>query len=154
MQVTTDLRPMFNYSILPTLISFLILIIILLAILFLKYKKKKVKVKEIVIPKNINIYEIKNKYLGLINNLLNEVYGERIDNRHAYQTLSKLIRNFIYEATNIKVQNFTLNDIKETNIPILYELVKEYYDPEFNNISKGNIIISIDKTRKVIERWN
>ena len=154
MQVTTDLRPMFNYSLLPTLISFIIIIIIILIILFLKYKKKKEIVKEIVIPKNINIYEIKNKYLGLINNLLNDFSDERIDNRHAYQVLSKLIRNFIYETTNIKVQNYTLNDIKETNIPILYELVKEYYDPEFNNISKGNIISSIDKTRKVIERWN
>jgi len=154
MQVTTDLRPMFNYSIWPTIISFIILIIIISVILFLKYKKKKEKIKEIVIPKNINIYEIKNKYLNLINHLLNDINDNRVDNRHAYQTLSKLIRNFIYETTNIKVQNYTLNDIKETNIPILYELVKEYYDPEFNNISKGNIISSIDKTRKVIERWN
>jgi len=76
-----------------------------------------------------------------------------ISNREAYQSLSKLIRMFIYEMTNIKVQNYTLGDIKNINIHILYELVKEYYSPEFSRESKGDIISSIEKTRKVMEVW-
>jgi len=56
--------------------------------------------------------------------------------------------------TNIKVQNYTLSDIEKINIPILYELVKEYYEPEFSKSSEGNILISLEKTRKVMESWN
>ena len=63
-------------------------------------------------------------------------------------------RSFIFETTNIKVQNYTLNDISKINMPTLYELVSEYYDPEFSRISKGNIINSIAKTREVIVKWN
>lgn len=72
----------------------------------------------------------------------------------AYQNLSKVIRNFVFEATHIKVQNYTLDDIRKLNMPILYELISEYYNPEFANISNGNFIYSIEKARGVVERWN
>ena len=39
-------------------------------------------------------------------------------------------------------------------MPILYELVEEYYVPEFSEKSIGNIKLSIEKTRKVIEKWS
>ena len=63
--------------------------------------------------------------------------------------ISVLIRLFVYELTGLEVQSCTLKDIKKLNIPVLYELIKEYYDPEFSKISKGNI-----KTKEVISRWN
>ena len=79
----------------------------------------------------------------------NKVITERV----AFQRLSSLIRNFIHETTNIKVQNYTLKEIKLVNMPVLYELVSEYYDPEFAVASDGNFIKSYNKTRMVIERW-
>ena len=39
-------------------------------------------------------------------------------------------------------------------MPILYELISEYYNPEFANISNGNFIYSIEKARGVVEKWN
>lgn len=150
MQVTTELRGMFSYSISPIII--LIIIIILLVIInHIKLKKKS---PLYIIPNRKNVFAVKNKYLFKLNKLVDDLNREKIDNRKAFQALSNIIRNFIYEMTNIKVQNYTLSEIKEINISILTELVSEYYDPEFSKISKGNIIKSIEKTRKVIERWN
>ena len=53
----------------------------------------------------------------------------------------------------IKVQYYTLEDIKKINMPILSKLVEEYYNPEFERVSKGNVLESIGKTKKVIENW-
>ena len=151
MQVQTELKPMFSYSFIPILIIILLLI---LTIVIYKYIKKKEIQKQVVIPNHKDLMEIKRRYLLKIQELENNLNEKKISNRKSYQDLSSIIRNFIFEATNIKVQNYTLKEIKIINIPILYDLVNEYYDPEFSIISKGNIISSINKTRMVIERWN
>lgn len=151
MQVTTELRPMFTYSFWGIIVVIGLIIGILLT---KKYHRPKKINREIIIPNHNNLIAIKNKYLQELYKLTNDFKNEKVSNRQAYQILSSIVRNFIYEATNIKVQNYTLKDISMINMPILYELVSEYYDPEFSKISRGNIMASIDKTRTVIERWN
>lgn len=151
MQITTELRPMFTYSFWGIIVIIGLIIGILLT---KKYHRSKKINREIIIPNHNNLIAIKNKYLQELYKLTNDFKNEKVSNRQAYQILSSIVRNFIYEATNIKVQNYTLKDISMINMPILYELVSEYYDPEFSKISRGNIMASIDKTRTVIERWN
>lgn len=150
MQIDTELREMFSYSII--LIIPLLLLIILLLIIIL-HKKKDIKNVKIIQPSSKNLIDIKSKYLYNIQILIVDLNTNKISERIAYQSLSRLIRNFIYEVTNIKVQYYTLEDIKKINIPILSKLVEEYYKPEFERVSKGNILESIDKTKKVIENW-
>ena len=150
MQVSTELKSMFSYSFFPILIIG-ILIIILFIIDKIKINKTQ---KEITLVPKININEIKQKYLIKINELINKLNSNKITSRKAYQNLSQIIRDFVYEATNIKVQNYTLSDIKKLKLPVLYNLIKEYYDPEFAKISKGSILSSIEKTRKEIEKWS
>ena len=150
MQVETELRDMFSYS--PILIIPILILIILILVIIL-HKKKDINKIKVIIPEQKNLNEIKNKYLYNIKLLLNNLDNKKISNRTAYQSLSRLIRNFIFEVTNIKVQYYTLEDIKKLNMPILYELVEEYYNPEFQRYSNGNILESINKTKKVIEEW-
>ena len=150
MQIDTELREMFSYSII--LIIPLLLLIILLLIIIL-HKKKDIKNVKIIQPSSKNLIDIKSKYLYNIQILIVDLNTNKISERIAYQSLSRLIRNFIYEVTNIKVQYYTLEDIKKINMPILSKLVEEYYKQEFERVSKGNILESIDKTKKVIENW-
>lgn len=128
-ELKTELSNPFSYSIFPILIL-IIIIFLLILILFIRKKKKDAKKKIVIItPNEKDKNAIKNFYIEKINELLVNIQKNIISNREAYQSLSKLIRMFIYEMTNIKVQNYTLGDIKNINIPILYELVKEYYSP-------------------------
>ena len=150
MQIETELRDMFSYS--PILILPILLLIIILLVIIL-HKKKDIKKIKVVKLEQKNLNEIKSKYLYNIKLLINNLDNKKITNRTAYQNLSRLIRNCIFEVTNIKVQYYTLDDIKKLNIPILYELVEDYYDPEFQRYSNGNILKSINKTKKVIEEW-
>ena len=151
MQVQTDLKPMFSYSLLLPII----IIILMIIIFFLrKIKRKKNPAKKIIIPSKKDLVSIKNNYLLQLQLLSLDYDKDKINTRKAYQKLSVIIRNFIFEATNIKVQNYTLKDIKELNMPVLIDLVEEYYNPEFNVISNGNVNEAINRARLVIERWN
>lgn len=151
MSVSTKLNSMFSYSFLPIIIIFLFLIALFL---INKSLKKKTIKEDIVIPSPENIALIKEKYLKEIDQLKKEFINNNFSLRVAYQNLSKVIRNFVFETTHIKVQNYTLDDIRKLNMPILYELISEYYNPEFANISNGNFIYSIEKARGVVEKWN
>ena len=158
MEVETELRDMFSYSYFWIIFMIILLVIVIVLLKVTKNKNKtvpKVVKEEIKVqPPKKNIWQIKNMYLKQIDELLVKINAGKISNRSAYQTLSKIIRNFVYEATSIKVQNYTLSEIKKVNMPILYELVEEYYDPEFSKNLVGNIINSLNKTKAVIEKWN
>ncbi len=155
MQTYVNLQPPFSYSIYPIIIVAILLIAVSIYLYILKNKKEEnieeIQVKEIK-PKSLK--HIKNKYLKKIGVIENKLENNKITLRTAYQGLSIIIRYFVYEVTNIKVQNYTLKDIEKLKIPILYELIQEYYAPEFAEKSLGNIKASLEKTRKVIEKWN
>ena len=145
------LRPMFSYSIL-----IIVIVLILIGILFFLLRKKK-PVKEVppVIkrPAPRNLFVIKNNYLMQINELRDQLKNNTIETRKAYQKLSVIIRNFIFETTQIRVQYYSLQEITQANIPVLTELVEEYYAPEFSKEGEGDCLSSLEKTREVIEKW-
>lgn len=155
MQTSVNLQDPFSYSI------YIILIVAVLAIsifvyLIIALLKKKLPIDEVQIkkvePKNVEY--IKQNYIKRLNEIEYKLKNNKISIRSAYQSMSMLIRYFVYEVTNIKVQNYTLRDIEKLNMPILYELIQEYYAPEFAEHSLGNIQVSLERTRKVIEKWN
>ncbi|MCI8546584.1 MAG: hypothetical protein HFJ44_05045 [Clostridia bacterium] len=156
METTVKLQELYAYSILPISIIAILVIAITIYILIEKIKKKNeiVKIEDVKIVEPKNIKSIQNKYLKRLDNLRKKLELNRITTRVAYQGLSTLIRYFIYEVTDIKVQNYTLSEIETLNMPFLTELIQEYYAPEFAKQSIGDIKQAIEKTRKVVEKWN
>lgn len=157
MPITVELQDMHSYSALMIIfvIAFLILSIgVLVFLLIRRYRKTNVKPKVRVEITPANRENIKQKYFSLLNELETKCSNNKISNRKAYQELSKITRHFVYEATGIKVHNYTLQEIKETNIAGLYSVISECYMPEFAVDKNGEIYSSIAKARKVIEEWN
>ena len=153
MPALVPLQEPFSYSLWPIVLC-LFVIVLLTCYMFvpvLKQKRKEIKVKK---EKPYRIVEIKEKYLSQLDQLEKMVKDNHISIRHAYQKVSMTIRQFVNEITGIKVQNCTLQDIEKLNMPLLTELMKEYYEPEFSEKSGGNIKNSIQKTRMVIEKWS
>jgi len=152
MQTGTELQSPFSYSLIPIILLFLILFLPFIIRLLKKYWFKKNN--NIIVANYKNFYLIKMNYLNRIDILEQKVDKREISNRKAFQELSMIIRLFVKEVTGLDVTTCVLSDIERLNIPILYELVKEYYSPEFAKISLGNIKFSISNTREVINRWN
>ena len=151
MQVQTELRPPFHYSPTPTIICSAILICGLIILLLLMRKKPIKQVVKTLKKKDLS--ELKKEYLDKIGTLKSDVTSNKITSRRAYQILSGLIRGFIFEATNIRVQYYTLQQIETLKMASLTELIREYYNPEFAAKSNGNIAKSIEKTAEVIKKW-
>lgn len=156
MQTSVNLQPPFSYSIYPIILICLCIILFTIYLLIKRNKQKKrvedkIKVEEI---KNVDINEIKRKYLEELDVIESQLNTNMIHIRIAYQDISRVIRHFVYEVTNIHVQNYSLKEIKDLDMPMLYELMQEYYVPEFSKYSYGNVKDSLQKTRKVIEKWS
>ncbi len=152
MQDPVSLQEPFTYS--TTIIYVLLTIIVVLIVsLFIKKRKKKEFKQEVKLVHYPDLLSIKNNYLGKLNELQNKVNNNEISNRKAYHSLSKIIRSFIFESTNINVLSLSLSEVKNYKIPYLEELMREYYTPEFSTISKGDIQTSINNAREVINKW-
>lgn len=153
MQTGTELQAPFSYSLVPIILLFILLFLPLI-IQLIKKVLKEIKPVEDNTYNYRDPYWIKNTYLNKLLELENKVDAKQISNRKAFQELSILIRSFVKEVTGLDVTTCTLSDIERLNIPVLSELMREYYSPEFAKISLGNIKFSISNTREVINRWN
>lgn len=158
MRTTINLQEPFTYSFIPLIITFLFIIGFTIYMIFFKKTKDSVKWKmeevKVIPERNIkNIPVIKNKYLQQLNDVEDKYINKKIELRKAYQLISELIRLFVFEVTDITTQNYSLTEIKKINIPVLYELIEEYYEPEFASKTIGDFNSSINKARRVINEW-
>lgn len=159
MQTSINLQQPFSYSIIPLIIAICLVVLITYYLIYLKVKQKENKLEKNKITeipeRNIkNVPVIKNKYLNQLDTIKYKYENQMIDLRKAYQLISEAIRLFVFEITDITTQNYSLAEIKKLNIPDLYELIKEYYEPEFSSKSIGDFDSSINKARRVINEWN
>lgn len=159
MQTSIKLQEPFTYSVIPFMIIICFVLAMTFYLIYSKRKKKKVKAKnnnlKVIPEKNIkNVPVIKGKYLEQLNSIEYKYTNNMIDLRKAYQLISESIRMFVFEITDITTQNYSLKEIKKLNIPNLYDLIEEYYEPEFASKSVGDFGVSIEKARRVVEEWN
>ncbi len=157
MQTSIKLQEPFTYSIIPLIIVIFLVCTITCYLIYLNKKKirKKDSVKVVIPEKNIkDIPVIKSKYLEQLDSIEYKYTNEMIELRKAYQLISESIRMFVFEITDITTQNYSLKEIKKLNIPNLYELIEEYYEPEFASKSIGDFGTSINKARRVVKEWN
>jgi len=117
-------------------------------------RKKKDKQPKVRPPKKKPLPVLKWEYLRRLDQLERGIYAGSYGQRTAYQELSMLIRNFVHEATGIKVHNYSLGEIRRVGIPGLTALVQEYYEPEFARQSMADVRASLFRTRKAIELWS
>lgn len=158
MPITVELQDMFSYSIIPIIVLALVLAIGIVWVILYLIKKHRKKPKDAVpVPaapvRTESPEQIKARYLDILNNLEAKFQSGNMSNRKAYQELSKIIRSFVYEVTGIKVHHNTLGEIKRLNMPNLYAVVKECYEPEFSVDKDGYIHDTINKARTVIIEW-
>ncbi len=152
MQTTVKLQDMFSYSFIG-IIGLVLLFLALVVFLIVKYAKPKKP--PVVRPIRIeNIFTIKQKYVQILIGIVQKYQEKKISDRVAYQELSKAIRHFVYDVTGIRVQNYTLEEIRYVNMPNLYYLIAECYAPEFATDNDADFYQTIEKARKVIEEWN
>lgn len=159
MEMSVKLQEPFSYALWPVVLSgMLVVLAALLYIIILKIRKnRKEEAAEPLMIKQSSpqdVAALKGKYIGELEQIKMALCNGKISTRTAYQNMSRCIREFVYQVTGIQVQNYTLQDIRQLHMPVLEELIVEYYTPEFAMQSVGDGTASIEKTKRAIERWN
>ena len=161
MSTSVSLQEPFSYSLTLLLIlagmAILPLIVMLLVKLLMWGKaikpKKEVKVEEKKEP--VDKEKVRSRYLNVIDELERDYKNQKIDDRAAYLGLSEAVRNFVHEYTGHNTQNLTLNEIGELGMPSLYNLIKDFYRPEFaQDPGETDVNQSFEISRKVVRTWN
>lgn len=161
MPTTVELQKMFRYSATPivlTALALLLVTLILIALILWKIIKnkragRKNTIKSILWIKP-DMEKLKQEYLAKLLKIEMAFDTDTTKIRPAYESMSKLIRDFVYKATGIDVPKYTLSEIRKTDLEDLADLIEEYYEPEFDKISAGDVKASIENTRRVISKWN
>ena len=157
METTVELQAPFMYLIIwPILAAVFIGLVVFFQIYFRKKLGDRIKVEKQRRLKKISEATLegkKKKYIGELLYIEYDLRDRKITVRQAYQKMSTCIRGFVRDVTGIKVDKYTLTEIKKIRIPLLTELVREYYEPEFALESRADVISSIRRTRSVIEGW-
>lgn len=158
MKTSVTLQEPFSYSLLPIVIlSVLVLSYGIYLFCSHFYKNKKKKAEQNPEHKPISRKELaltKQTYLTELENIRQAAYRGQITTRETYQNMSICIRQFVYKVTGIKVQNYTLFDIRKLHMPHLESLIAEFYHPEFASISQGDSDTAYEKAKRIIELWN
>lgn len=159
MQTSVNLQGLYHYSYIPLISCGIIMTILIVFMIVKREKNNNILIntndnKQLKEKNTKNIPAIKQKYVKQLEYIEYEFKNNKISLRKAYQKISETIRLFVFEVTDIKTQNYSLNEIKKLNMPVLYDLIKEYYEPEFSFKPIGDFESSITKARSVIEKWN
>ena len=166
MVTTVKLQNPFEYSWWVTLIAVLLGIIALTVIVFLLVKlfsifrkRKEIErtmARRIVLTPEM-VARLKNRYIGKVQVLLDGYNQNRIDKREGYQQLSVIIREFVQEVTGIRVEYFTIREVKAFGIKKLDTLMEEYYVPEFAEDERAknkDFQQSCNRAMGVIKAWS
>ncbi len=161
MPTTVELQKMFKYSATPIVITVAALIavtLLLIAMILWKIFKNKKEGKKNTIKSILwikpDMERLRQEYLAKLMKIEMEFDSDTTQIRLAYERMSRLIRDFAYKATGIDVMKYSLSEIRKTELDNLADLIEEYYEPEFDKISVGDVKASIEKTRGVISKWN
>ena len=155
MQVTVELQE--NFSYIPILLFAAVVVagIVFFVLWAMKEKTQKEAEQTKTLPHALHRPDsgIKDTYDRKLAELEKQYAMQKISKRRAYQKLSLLLRRFVFEMTGIKVQNYTLQEIRALNQTQLTALIGECYVPEFAPGEEGELAETIVKARKVLREW-
>ena len=162
METTIKLRRLFDFSQLPIIITGAVLAVLTVAIilmfLYTLLKNYKKKPKEVVEEKPVfvkpDMTKLKAEYLSLLDGIEAKFNEDPTKIRPAYEGMSRVVRDFVYRATGTEVDKFALYEISATEYKDLAKLVGEYYQPEFDQISEGDVRDHLAKSRRLVSEWN
>ena len=158
MQTSINLQDSFIYLLIPLIVAIIISVGFTTYLIYTKKKRNKIKQEmeriKAIPEKNVkNIPVIKNKYLEELNVIEDKYTNSKISLRETYNLISETIRLFVFEVTDITIQNYSLEEIRKIIIPELYILIQGYYEPEFAYKIDGDFKSCVNKAREIVNEW-
>lgn len=104
-------------------------------------------------PVPIDVRSVKQKYLGLIDEVALEHAEGELEPRALAQRLSLVLRFFAHESTGVVAEVMTLRDLQEADLPTVRGAVEQYYPSSFRRAAKHDPDAAIAAARQVVATW-
>lgn len=104
-------------------------------------------------PVPIDVRSVKEKYLGLIDEVAAEHAGGDLEPRQLAQRLSLVLRFFAHESTGVVAEVMTLREVGEADLPSVQGAVSQYYPSSFRRAAKHDPEAAIAAARRVVSTW-
>lgn len=155
---SVGLKDPVSYSLVWFLIALALMVFggIVFSLFYWRYRKEQAKLEQgikVVKPPKVMMPILKRRYGKQVARLDAALNRGAVEERIAYQELSRIIRSFTKEVTNIDVDNFTLAEIEMLNIPQLTRLIKAYTEPEFSLKEGSDVTAALINTGQTIQAW-
>jgi len=104
-------------------------------------------------PVPIDVRSVKQKYLGMIEEVAEEHERGDLDARGLAQRLSLVLRFFAHESTGVVAEVMTLRDLQGADLPSVHGAVEQYYPSSFRRAAKHVPDAAIASARQVVSTW-
>ncbi len=104
-------------------------------------------------PVPVDVRSVKQKYLGMIDEVALEHADGKLDARALAQRLSLVLRFFAHESTGVVAEVMTLRDLEGADLPSVHGAIEQYYPSSFRRAAKHDPDAAIEAARQVVATW-
>lgn len=159
MPTTVKLQGAMQYPVWPIL---LLLLVWTVAIICYRYVRKKENLLSqeqdnsttAWVLEEAKVKALKDSYKQKLIETEQQYRQGELSEKQVFYELSRMVREFSQEMNGDYVQNCTLEEIQEKNLPQLESLIRSYYKPEFGNEPCMNVREAMKLTKRMIEQWH
>lgn len=101
----------------------------------------------------VDLPSLRDRYLGLIDEVAAASSSGRLDERAVHSRLSLLLRFFVHETNGVDTHVMTLADLRESDLPRLTGAVEQFYPPAFQRLHPGDPGRAVETAREVVRSW-
>jgi len=104
-------------------------------------------------PVPIDVRSVKEKYLGMIDEVAAMHADGELDARALAQRLSLVLRFFAHESSGVVAEVMTLRDLRSADLPSVHGAVAQYYPSSFRRTAAHDPDAAIAAARRVVATW-
>lgn len=97
--------------------------------------------------------ELRARYLALVDDVVTSYEAGELTRRSAHGKLGNLVRLYAQEASGVRADVMTLDDLTRARLGSIAHAVAVYYPAEFASVEQGDVRRSADVARQAVVSW-
>lgn len=97
--------------------------------------------------------DLQRRYLAMVDEIVERYDGGELSRRLAHQKFGTLVRFYAHEASGVRADVMTLDDLTRARLGGIAHAVSVYYPAEFASVESGDVHRSAEIARNAVRTW-